>query len=235
MAAYLTHEQLDALVAFAMDEKAAVDTEAINALNQLCYRVQSNMTKNFTGVMKRNKMLNERLEKYRTRESNRIEAGQFEETDLDSAVLAKAILFQLQQVRTYKLSKYKVNAILYAMYASWLYSKQARLVEEHPVATPYGPRFWHAIKKLDTGTKVSHDEWRAFAEQSPAIAAFCKTACGKYYDADEAAMTRKFVASKAFEKVSADKNGGKWNLEINDAEIYAWKKRQKALEKEGKI
>ena len=231
MKTYITHDQLDALVRYAMDEKAPLDIEAVEALNNLFYKVQGNLTRRYTGMSKRLSMLNERIEKYRQRETERVESGTFEEGDMDSAALARAILYQLQQMKTYKLSKFKVNAILYAMYASWLYSKKARLVEEHPVATPYGPRFWHAIKKLNHNEKITREEWNTFAEQYTAIAAFCKAACAKYYDHDDATMNRKFMSTKAFEKVSAERNGGKWNKELDDADIYAWKKRQKDLEK----
>ena len=86
-----------------------------------------NTLRHLEGARKRNAMLTERLEKYKERKQEALEAGEFKETDIDSADVATALLYQLQQYPTYKLNKYKLNAILYEMYASWLYSHQERL------------------------------------------------------------------------------------------------------------
>lgn len=226
MRTYLTYEQLDALIRFAEDDKTTVDVAAIEALSDLNYHVQMSVTRHLNGAWKRNRMLQERMDKIKERTSEKIEAGVFEETNRDSYAVARALLYQLQQLRTYKLSKYKVNAILYEMYASWLYSKRVRLFQEHPVAAEWGPMLWHAVKKLNVSEVVSQKEWAAFASENPAVAAFCKNAAQKYYDIAESTLTDTFKATVAYKNASAEKNGGKWSAEITDKDIYAWKKHQ---------
>lgn len=222
----ITYEQLQALLAFAEDDRQGVDPDAVEALNELNSAVQKNVLKHFRGTLKRNKMLSERMEKMREHREEKFVDGEFTETGLDSAQVAKALLYQLQQLRTYKLSKYKVMAILYEMYASWLYSKKQRLFVEQPSATQWGPRFWHAFNKLDMTQTVPYEEYKALAELNAGVAAFCRNAAGKYYDITESTLTKMFMKSKAFTNAAPPNNGNKWNGIIDDKDIYAWKKAQ---------
>lgn len=226
MCVNLTQQQLESLIRFAADDKTVPDLAAIEALSDLHHRVQTNVIKHLTGAWKRNSMLQEQMTRIRERENEHAEQGVFEETDRDSFLVARALLYQLQQLKTYKLTKTKVNAILYEMYASWLYSKKARLFTEHPVAAEWGPMMWHAVKKLEPGDQVSPQEWLDFASRYPAVAAFCKNAAQKYYDIDCSTLYDGFKSTAAYKKASAENNGDKWGTEISDADIYAWKKRQ---------
>lgn len=231
MRSYLTYQQLDALVRFADEDRELVDMEAVDALMALSYAVQRNLNRRLTGTLKRNKMLQERLESRREAEQERIEAGQIEESNRDSLLVARALLYQLQHLKTYRLTPYKVNAILYEMYASWLYSKKVRLFLEHPVATEWGPRLWHAFKKINVNERISDEEWNFFAANNPAVAAFVTNSARKYYEVTESTLTKMFMETKAFRNASASANGGKWNKEIADADIYEWKQRQAAQNK----
>ena len=224
----LSQQQLEELIRFASDDHTPASIEAIEALNALHAAVQRNTLKHLEGARKRNAMLSERLEKVKERKQEAIEAGEFKETGVDSADVATALLYQLQQRKTYKLTKYKLIAILYEMYASWLYSKKERLFLEHPVATEFGPRFWRIYSRVDTNKVVPYSAWKNFAEQYPDIAAFCKNAAEKYYDYAEGTLNHMFTSSKAYKNAHKDNNGGKWNKEITDADIFAWKKAQKA-------
>lgn len=224
----LTQQQLEELIRFASDDREPASIEAIEALNGLHAAVQRNTLRHLEGARKRNAMLTERLEKYKERKQEALEAGEFKETDIDSADVATALLYQLQQYPTYKLNKYKLNAILYEMYASWLYSHQERLFLEHPVATEFGPRFWRVYSRVDTNIRVPYSTWKIFAEKHPDLAAFIKNTAKKYFDYAESTLNRLFTSSKAYKNAHKDNNGGKWNKEITDADIYAWKKAQKA-------
>ena len=219
----ITPEQLKALIAFAEDEKAPFDPDAVIALSYLNGSVQRNAAKRLAAVTRRNEVLTERIERYRSRENSRIETGQFGETGLDSAEVAQALLFQLQHLKTYKLSKGKVIAILYEMYASWLHSKKERLFEEHPVATEYGPQLWRVFKRLNIYDTVPYEDYRALAAKNPAVAAFTKSAAEKYYDYKESDLTGPALKSLPYRNASKEHNDGKWNKEIDDREIYAWK------------
>lgn len=223
----LTSAQLAELTQFASDERAEISKESIEALTSLYNAVQRNIVKNWTGTRKRNAMLTERLEKYNERKKDAIEAGEFTDTGLDSLDVAKALLYQLQQRQTYKLSIYKLIAILYEMYASWLYSKKQRLFIEHPVATEFGPRFWRVYNKVNVNERIYLSSWKLFAQNNPGIASFCENAAQKYYDYAEGDLNRMYISSKAYKNAHKDNNNGKWNKEITDVDIYAWKKAQK--------
>ena len=222
----ITQQQLDELIRFASDDRQPASIEAIEALNALHAAVQRNAIRNLEGARKRNAMLKERVAKFTQRKEEAIEAGEFKESGTDSVDVAMALLYQLQQLHTYKLTKYKLNAILYEMYASWLYSKGERLFLEHPVATEFGPRLWRVFKRVETSVSVSYQAWKRFAESNPPVAAFCKNAAAKYYDHAEGDLNRMFISSKAYKNASKENNGGKWNKEIDDRDIYLWKKEQ---------
>ena len=227
MTPLLTPEQLKVLTAFVEDDKAPFDPEAVAALNYLHSCVQRNVTKRLASVTKRNEVLSERLERYRRTENSRIETGEFAESGLDSADVAQALLFHLQQLKTYKLTKGKVISILYEMYASWLYSKKERLFEEHPVATEYGPQFWRVFKRLNIYSTVPYADYKALASANPAVAAFTKAAAEKYYDYKESDLSGPVMKSLPYRNASKEHNDGKWNKELDDREIYAWKADQK--------
>lgn len=222
----LTHEQLDHLHRFVNGDKLIIDTEAIEALGSLSEAVNRCLARNYAALRRRNDTLSGRLERAKEKSEARLLAGEFTETGYDSAEVAQALLYQLQQLKTYRPTKYKVIAILYEMYASWLYSKGQRLFLEHPVATAYGPRFWHAIKRIDVNVKVPYDAWKAMAEKDPGVAQFCKNAAKKYYDVTEKSLVDMFMKTNAYKKALPENNAGKWNKEIDDTDIYAWKKQQ---------
>ncbi len=226
MRTYLTSAQLEALTRFAEDDRQPLDTEAAEALSQLNAAVQKNIIKLLNGTRKRNTLLAERLEKFTDRKHEKILSGEFAETALDSPDVAKALLYQLNQYKTYRLSIYKVSAILYEMYASWLHSKNERLFIEHPVATEYGPRFWRVFNHVDMKKDGRYEDYKALAEKNPGVAAFCKNAAAKYYDISEKDLTDVFRKTKAYLIADASHNGGKWNKPIDDKEIWQWKERQ---------
>lgn len=224
MSIYITHDQLDGIIRFLEGDLRTLDLEAAAALNKLNNAVQGCILKELTGARKRNSMLQERLDVRKEDREKRLESDDFQDSGLDSAEVAKALQYQLQQLKTYRLSAYKVNAILYEMYATWLFNKGERLFLEHPVANEYGPRFWHALKAVETAKIIPDAVWKLFAEKRPDVAAFCKNAARKYYDISDKTLIDSFKKTKAFQNASPSYNNGKWNKEITDTDIYQWKK-----------
>lgn len=224
---YLTQEQFETLQKFADDDRSPITMEILTAFANLNAKVEANILKHLTGARKRNTMLEERMERMKEKKTERIEAGQFEDTGLDSVDVAKGLLYHLQKLNTYRLNKYKLQAILYEMYASWLYSKHERLFQEQPVATEFGPRFWRVFKRVETTVPVAHDEWKSLCESNPGVAKFCENAARKYYDYTEGDLSRMFISSKPYKNADKDHNDGKWNKEISDKDIYEWKSKQK--------
>lgn len=226
MRSYITYDQLDALIKYADGQSQSIDLELVNALSTLNYAVQKNVAKELLGARRRNTMLSEKLNGLREKRATQYEEGKFEETDIDSADVANALLYQLQLLKTYRLSASKVMLILYDMYATWLEGKGERLCLEHPVATEYGPRFWHAFKRVNVNVPVAYDTWKAFAERRPDLAAFTKNVAFKYYDIAEPTLRSRFNNSMPLQNAAPKNNGGKWNKEIADKDIYHWKKQQ---------
>lgn len=198
--------------------------DAVNTFNALHFAFNKKMYKSLTESRSKQKTLEKRVTSLRKKEDDRAAAGVFKETvpGLDSVDVAKALIWCLNQKQTWKLSIPKVVAILYEMYASWLASKHERLFVQHPEATQYGPQFWRVTRKV-TSMTATYEDWKKIAEQNPGIAEFCKNAAAKYYDWKLSDLTRPVLNSKPYLNAHADKNGGKWNKELSDADIFAWK------------
>lgn len=152
--------------------------------------------------------------------------GEFAETDLDGVIVAKALLYQLQQVKTYKLTTEKLFLILYRMYASWLYSKNERLFDEHPVCFKSGPWFWRICKRINIREKMTSSDWKVLCDANPAKAKFVENSARKYYDYSEQELAKPIKDSKPILNSMPDRNNGKWNKEITDSDIYLWKEEE---------
>lgn len=221
-----TTQQLEQLIRFAEDDRLPLDMESLHALNSLYQAVQAGLAKRMEGLTKRNAMLQERLERNRERKEQILVEEGFPETHpgLDSVDVATGLLYQLQQLQTYKLNKNKVILILYEMYCTWLAEKKERLFSEHPVATEYGPQFWRVYKRTNTIVQVEYKDWKKLCELNSGVAAFCRNAAEKYYDYNNTTLEEKFKKSMPYKNATKDKNDGKWNKEISDNDIYNWKK-----------
>lgn len=225
----ITEDEFKQLLAFADDERVKVDTDLLVRFSAMHADIERNMLKAYTGAKKRNAHLQERVDRMSERTHQSLLVGEFKETGLDSYEVAQALLYQLQQLQTYKLSKGKVILILYEMYASWLASKSERLFLERPVATEYGPQFWRVYKRIASATSpVAYADWKTLAEKNAGVAEFCKNAARKYYDYTDDTLKNLFLRSKPFKNASKEHNNGKWNKEISDIDIYNWKKEASA-------
>lgn len=222
----ITPEEFKQLLAFADDERNLVDQDLLVRFCAMHADIERHMLKAYAGARKRNTYLQERVDRMKEKREDRILAGEFAETGLDSFEVAQALLYQLQQVRTYKLTKGKLILILYEMYASWLASKQECLFLEKPVATEYGPQFWRVWKRINVSSQVPYADYKNLATKNPGVAAFCQNAAKKYYDYSDDTLKKQFMKSKPYKNASKENNGGKWNKEISDTDIYAWKKEQ---------
>ena len=223
MSNYITDQDLAKLIQFAEDDRIDIEPALIERLNALHAAVIRNTVRHLTGTRKRNAMLQERLDRYKERENTRIQTEGFGETDMSSKEIAKGILYQLQQRKSYMVGKQKVNLILFEMYSSWLHTEKKRLCDEQPVAIESGPRFWGAFHDIDTDKKVPFEDWKALCEHSSAIAAVCKTVVEKYYNWSVPDLEQRFKKSIAYKNAHKDNNGGKWNKKISDQDIYAWR------------
>lgn len=219
----LSNEELQEILRFVNEEGAAMPSpDTVSRFQNIAFAFQGKCIKQVGALRQDNERLRRRLDRYTRTEQQAIEAGEFAEAGLDSVVVARALLYCLQQMKAYKLTKTKLVLIVYGMYASWLASKKTRLFVEHPVATEWGPQFWRVYKRVDTRERMTSDDWKALTELSPAVAAFTKNSAIKYADYSEEDIRKLYLKSQPYKKAKAEQNDGKWNKEINDTDIYLW-------------
>ncbi len=220
----ITPEELTAIAAYADGTGPLPGGDAVTKFNALHAAFSKKLLKDLASANGKTKRLETRVSSLKKKEDERTAAGIFAETvpGLDSLDVAKALVYCLLQKRTYQMTKAKVIAILYEMYASWLVSKHERLFSHHPQASPYGPQFWRVYNKIDI-KYAQYEDFKSLAEKSPAIAAFTKNAAEKYYDWSIKKICSGWMKSKPYLNASPTSNDGKWGKEISDAEIYEWR------------
>ncbi len=226
----ITHEQLDALIRYAEDERSFPGVEAIEALNLLHETVQRSSLRLLGGQIRKNAVLSERLDKYKEREQRRVDTGEFPGTGLTSVEVARALLYQLQKNAAQRISVGKIILLLYKMYATWLYSARERLFGEYPTANSFGAQFndvYAHFKNKDLYERVPYAEWRALCDKNYSVAGVIES-----YAAKSAAIPYKdiqdsILKSTPWLNASRENNGGKWGKIISDQDIYNWKKNLK--------
>lgn len=168
-----------------------------------------------------------KLEQLKAKQVKKYEQGSFTELGFDSLELAACLTYYLQQMKAWKLSKAKVEYILFEAYASWLESKGERLCVEAPVATSLGPWFWRVSHRLNLDVKRTYDDVRKIQEQNPGVAKFLENVARKYYDYSESQLKNYFCKQQFYREALPEMNGGKWNKTLSDASIWQWKRAQK--------
>lgn len=224
----LTQEEINQLIAYIReDKKDVLRTNIPSKLISLFMSFQDKMAKELRDSENRAFMLERKLDRFKEKEQEDIAQGNFAETDRDSYEVALCLLYCLQQVKTYKLTKSKLLYILYLAYASWLAGHKERLFAEHPVATEFGPQFWRVYKRLNINTNVPYDVWKNMCEKNPGIARFLDNVAHKYYDYSEKMLREPIMKSEPYRHALPEKNHGKWNKEITDSEIFVWRNETK--------
>ena len=185
-------------------------------------------------LVKENAALGSRLEKatakiarFEERKQEAILQGEFAETGLDSVEVARCLLYYLQQKQAWRMSKSKLQYILFEVYAAWLAGHKERIFIEHPVCTEYGPMFWRVFKQIENlQSPLSADCVRTLGEKNPGVVAICKNAAAKYYDYGDSQLKSYLLKCPAYKEAMPQKNNGKWNGLMQDALILAWKQDQ---------
>lgn len=221
----ISQEDLARIIAFVEDgNDEALSTGAISKFYALSAALGRRLSEYGQSAAKKNFLLERKLERYQRKEKAEIAEGVFSETGLDSVDVALALLYSLQQLKTYQLTKSMLICILYSMYASWLGSKKERLFAEHPVATEWGPQFWRVYKRIvSVKSRVPDECYTNLARQNPAVAAFARNAARKYYDWKESDLRNLLLKSDPYKISTKEHNSGKWGKEIPDSAIYVWK------------
>jgi uncharacterized phage-associated protein len=220
----ISPDELDEIRRYIENDGPVPQNDAIGKFNAMSAALNKKLYKDLLSARSKKNTLEKRVERFKAADEKRAQDGVFAETvpGLDSLTVARALVWCLNQKKTWKMSRTKVIAILYEMYASWLVSKHERLFEHHPQSTEYGPQLWRVYNHLGALT-ASYDEFKKLADQSPAIAAFCKNAAEKYYDVEPKKLVEPTKKSVAYKNALPEHNNGKWGKELSDADIYQWK------------
>lgn len=223
MRVILTPEQLAKLIRFADDDREAPDIEAIEALNVLHETVQRNALRHLSGALKRNARLSDRLERYQEKRRAEYATGEFQNVELDSVTVAKALLYQLQQRMSYGITTKRFQAILFRIYATWLYKNKERLFDEQPKAQEYGAVFFRVKNNLQLSYRAVYADYKALCEADPDRAAFVKSSAEYYANKTEDEILSPILKGSAYKNASKEHNDGKWSKTLSDADIYAWR------------
>ena len=165
-----------------------------------------------------------KLDKYEAERDRLRMEGVYTDLNFDSVDIANAILYELQQVKTWKLSKAKVVYLLFEAYASWLAGKGERICIEPPVATAEGPWFWRVSNKIDIKVQRTRADVDKIYGVNSGLAAYLHNLVRKYYDYSDGQLKEYFCRQKFYKEATPEHNAGKWNKVLSDKSIVLWKK-----------
>lgn len=205
--------------------QAAVFMAAANELRRRGDTALRNCRNEIERLRRRVDALNARLGK---------DPGNAEFTDLgiDSVDMAKMICFYIRKqtahlAGTYYIKRSVVITLLFQAYSGWLGKNSERICMEHPVATEYGPQFWRAYGKLDPAAELTDDDRRQLTEigeKHPGLTAYVRNMVAKYLDAGIKELSDYHKSGFPYRNAEREcREVGRWNTEIKDSDIYAWK------------
>lgn len=220
----LNQKEMDRLIAYLNDEDPdVIHTDIPKRYLHVAYDLQKKMLSDLSSVWKGNTSLKKQIDRLKGSKTEAYAGGNFAEHeggfhDTDIALIAIRH-FRGMNAR-YSLEK--VIHVVYLAYAVFL-QQGVRLTIEHPQAWEKGPWFWRVSSRMKDGlyAEPDPDAVRDINRRDPAVSAIVKNICAKYRDVDTRDM---LVRSKPFKENDKEHNGGKWNREIPDSEIWAWQK-----------
>lgn len=222
----ITHQELDLLLNIVRDDNPDFfNAELMNRFFAMNETIHKKLVLSNIRSIKKAQALEKKLESFKAAAEREIPQEGFSESGMTSTEVGTMLLFHLQKLQTYKLSRTKLVLILYEMYASWLYSKEQRLVDETPLATDYGPTFRKVMKTFENVyARVPFKTYSELSDKNPAIARFCENAARKYYDWSTEDIKKKLTQNKAYTNADAKHNKGNWYNKISDHDIFEWRK-----------
>lgn len=197
--------------------------------------------------------LKTRLERYSAHEEDLCLKGEFQGRGLDSVVVARALLYCIQQAYfhspSYYISMQKLQILLYDVYANYLARYRMRMTIEGPKSSGYedkrtgktvclGPCFWRVKNALSDimrkQEKMTAADYDTLANADPDAAGLCWGAAKKRATEEDASLFNWIKNSEPYRDADRDRNGGKFGKDYSDALIYKWKSDQIALRRERK-
>lgn len=224
----LKQDEIELILAYIREDNEEVfRTNIPEKLTALYYTFQKKLEKELRESNNKIFALERKLDRFKKAEKEEVANGNFMETERDSYEVALVLLYCLQQLKTYRLTKTKFLYILYNAYASWLAGRKERLFTEHPVATKFGPQFWRVYKRISLQAQVPYEYWSSFCKKNAGVARFLDNVARKYYDYSENMLKDPIMKSAPYLHALPEHNDGKWNKEITDSDIFVWRSEAK--------
>jgi len=209
---------LDGKVPFASAADALKEFRIMHAA------VERKALEDLGAATKKTAIQEKRIERLDKSSKKQLAEGNYAELGFDSMEIAQALRHCLREhVGSLQLRKGHTVAIIYEIYSSWLGSKGERITVEHPVATQYGPTFWRVYDKLDKYPAPTLSDFSLVAGKNPGLAAMIKNAAAKYATYPIRDLMRFHMNNDAYRNADKDHNGGKWNKELDDRDIWLWR------------
>lgn len=220
----ITGDEMKMLVAFVEDgNRDVLGTDAPSKLSALFFAFQKRLSETNSELRRENARLHKRLSFLEARRENDAVEGNFGDLNLDSVDVARAVL-ALCSLKGYEMTWPKLMAMVFDTYAVWLVSHHQRLFLEAPKAQESGPWFWRVAKNVNTFRGWQNtDVIDRLASVNPGVVAVIRNVVDKYGALSEKTVCDWLRRSPVYRESHKDNNQGKWNKEMADSSIYAWK------------
>lgn len=222
----MTKQTLDSVLDYLNGRKdISAVTDEVTQMRVIAAALQKKMHADLVDASARLRRQTMKIERLDRKAGEKISLGQFTELGFDSLEIAQALrwcLINRTEMRA-DMDRSDIIRIVYEIYASWLGSKAERVTAEHPQATSYGPQFWRIYRKLPTMPAPRYEDYSAVASRNPGLAKMIENAATKYCDYSMKALTDFHKNNDAYRNALPKHNGGKWNKELDDRDIYLWR------------
>ena len=232
----ITPDELDSLVRFVNGEdRSAVENGTLEKWFRVTADLDRAMVKDAQAMARRAAQISDRLGRIEARNAEKlnalIAAGSFDCMGFDNVDIENAVIhFHKKKYPGSWLSRTKVMHITYMCYATVLKRYSRTLTIEKPVAAgdskgnALGPCFWRRVGEVNPAGNPGRDVVDRIASVEPGVMKIIENVTAKYGSYSEDLLKRTLVQSAPVMAASKEHNGGKWNKEIDDRQIYLWAK-----------
>lgn len=200
--------------------------ESLKRLRTLYSHVSKKVFDELGATAKKATTLQMRNDRLQDAKKTSLDQGNFTELGFDSLEIAQALRWCLiNQTEPHSdLQLSSIVSIVYEIYASWLGSHGERIIVEHPQAQRKGPIFWRIWNQVPKKGLPTYEDYASVAERNAGVAKMISNAAKKYATYPIEALNRFHRNNEAYRNADDKHNGGKWNKELDDRDIYLWRK-----------
>lgn len=196
--------------------------DAVKKLLNMSDALRRRLWDELKGEQRRNASLSRRLERLGKAEQRHWEGGEFESLGYDSVEVAYAVAYAFRE-RNMRFTMGQLQLVMYMIYASWLFHHKQRICVEHPVRQESGPWFWKVSKKAAVFSNPERWWMTNLQGKNPGLVEVIRRIVAKWGDEREDNLRRDLLKTEPVRNADRTNNGGKWNKEITDGDIFVWK------------